>query len=274
MRRFFLSGSILLLLLRGVAGLQAATVYDNGAPNQLYGYGLSHWIEANNFTLSPGGALIQSIQFWDLEQPGYFQSSVYWEIHADSNGSPGATLFSGTSSNLTHTATGKTDSTSGTYFEYVGTFNITSSGLGPGNYWLVLHNGPLSYTVTIPPYSLDPVFWETTTGTSTIQTQEIIAPFTDPWQSNLANSQMAFKLTGIFGPSVTAFAYHSASPQLSFTTVSGQRYSVQYKNQMTDSTWLTLSGGENVAGTGGVIQVTDFSLGGLTRRFYRAVMLQ
>jgi hypothetical protein len=271
MPRFFLSGSIILLLLRSVAGLQAATVYDNGGPDLQNGYGLTHWIQANDFNL-PTGGLISHVQFWDLEVTGgYFQSSVVWEIHANNNGIPGSIVASGTSINLTHVATGRNNGFG--YNEFIVNFDIIEASLGAGKYWLVLHNGPLSYTVTRPNTNLDPVFWETTTSSSPIETQEIIAPFTDPWQSNLSQSQMAFNLSGQVGPAITAFAYHSASPQITFTTVAGQHYSVQYKNLLTDSTWLTLSGAGNVTATGSTLQITDLSLGGLKNRFYRAVLL-
>ncbi len=65
-------------------------------------------------------------------------------------------------------------------------------------------------------------------------------------------------------PSVTAHVT-SGGCQVTFPTQSGFTYTVQYKNNLTDATWTTLS---SVSGTGSAATVPD-STTGLAHRFYR-----
>src|SRR3954470_9741726 len=75
---------------------QMPAVYDNGSPNLLNGFEITHWKEANPFTLTDAVALA-GVRFWDVEAAAAsFQSQVYWEIRSDNNGLPGLVLFSGT----------------------------------------------------------------------------------------------------------------------------------------------------------------------------------
>ncbi len=53
----------------------------------------------------------------------------------------GPAVFTGTSTNLTHVATGFIFFG---YLEYITTFDITPVSLPAGAYWLALHNGPLT----------------------------------------------------------------------------------------------------------------------------------
>ncbi len=58
---------------------------------------------------------------------------------------------------------------------------------------------------------------------------------------------------------------------ISFNTVLGQTYRVEYKNNLNDPTWTAL--GADITGTGGLVQVTDtVSPGTLPFRFYHVVM--
>jgi hypothetical protein len=262
LNRFF---SLFFFILAGHVFAQTTLVYDNGAPNLRSGFEITHWIEADRFTLTDA-ALVENVKFWDLEIVGYFQSSIVWEIRSDSgNETPGSLLFSGTSTNLTHVATGRNDGFG--FSEFVNTFNITPTALAAGTYWLILHNGPLSNNVTAN------VFWETANNPSTIQSQTIIAPFTEPWDSNGPLSKLTFQLNGVPGPRVTAFVFSSGASGINFTTVAGQNYRVEYKSNFTDPSWTTLTGAEMVSGTGGVVQVSDPTAVNLPRRFYRVLLI-
>ena len=64
----------------------------------------------------------------------------------------------------------------------------------------------------------------------------------------------------------------NGSPQISFTTAAGYFYQVQFKNDLGDLTWTAVPGGDSIVGTGGVIQVSDSTLGQQSIRFYRAVL--
>jgi hypothetical protein len=76
-------------------------------------------------------------------------------------------------------------------------------------------------------------------------------------------------------PTVTEFIFVNNQPRISFTTVNGRSYRVDWKPTITAADWITLSNATNVAGTGGVVQVTDTEPGvrNLPMRFYRVVLL-
>jgi hypothetical protein len=249
---------------------RAGLLLDNGAPDLSDASEMTHWIDANQFTLSSNSILWQ-VRFWDAEASTSFQGTVYWEIHSDNGGGvPGPVLFSGLSTNVTHSATGR--AIFGAYPEYVDNFDLPSVFLGTGNYWLVLHNGPLSNNLGRD------IFWEQAINSSTAPSLTQPAPFTGPWESNGASSQLAFQLYGVPDTAkakVTAFDYNHAAPRISFQTTAGQSYQVQYSNALVNPTWIPVAGAENVAGNGAVIQITDHdsTIPGLSHRFYRVTLL-
>jgi T5SS/PEP-CTERM-associated repeat protein len=61
--------------------------------------------------------------------------------------------------------------------------------------------------------------------------------------------------------------FNGAGMVISFGSVSGKTYAVEYTNTMTPTNWAVLFGG--ITGTGGTMQFTDTSAVGLTQRFYR-----
>jgi hypothetical protein len=195
---------------------------------------------------------------------------------------PGAVLFSGTSSNLTHVATGRKPD----FTEFVNSFDTgVAISLAAGSYWLVLHNGPLSYNA--PTYASQNTFWESASTNRSDPSYSDEAPFTNDWGSNdlsqdygypPGNSQLAFQLNGVpqsYAAKVTAVGFVSNSPRISFSTFNGQHYRVDYKNNLTDASWTTVSGASNVAGTGGTVTVTDPdpNINNVRHRFYRVVLL-
>lgn len=76
-------------------------------------------------------------------------------------------------------------------------------------------------------------------------------------------------------PLITEFAFVNDSPRVSFTTVSGKTYRVERKDSLRDVEWVALSNATNIAGTGGVVQVSDPQTGvrSLPSRFYRVVLV-
>jgi hypothetical protein len=56
---------------------------------------------------------------------------------------------------------------------------------------------------------------------------------------------------------------------LSFPTVNGESYTVQYKNTLSDPTWTDLVPPGTVSGTGGIVIITDATAPGQPSRFYR-----
>ena len=136
-----------------VLSAHSALVFDNGAPNQIYGVNMSaNWV-AEDFTLA-ANTTITNIRFWSIQSAaGDYSGSLSLAIYADVGGAIGGlvTSFSGA---LAETATGL--STSFGYGEYV--FDIPGSiALSAGNYWLALLDG-----LSPSPVTPNEILWETT----------------------------------------------------------------------------------------------------------------
>lgn len=172
---------VLLTALGGAA--QAALVYDNGAPNAANGVEMTHWIEADDFSLGLPTA-ITDIRFWALSGSNY-AGSVVWSVYADNGGMPGTLLDRGSAApvGVFHHATPWGDS-----HQY--DFSVGSVSLGAGTYWLGLHNGPLTSTVH------SSFYWEIANSNSTSYVHLDEAPFDDgSWYDGYA-FQQAFMLFG------------------------------------------------------------------------------
>jgi hypothetical protein len=126
------------------------------APNQVSGDNMSDVVVADNFSLG-FTANINNIRFWSIhasDNASESVGSVYWAIHSNAGGSPGAVLFTGTPA-AAGTNTGL--STGFGYFEFV--FDIpVAFQLTAGDYWLALHNGPLTATDAVE------MLWETSSA--------------------------------------------------------------------------------------------------------------
>jgi hypothetical protein len=110
---------------------------DNGPTDHLSGNNMGFAFQAEDFTLA-AGATVTAIRFWSLELDNAYRGSISWSITADGAGGPGAVLAAGVASSLIRSA-------SGSYLglqEFRNDFALNVPlTLGPGSYWLVLHNG-------------------------------------------------------------------------------------------------------------------------------------
>jgi hypothetical protein len=125
-------------------------------------------------------------------------------------------------------------------------------------------------------------FWEATNTPGAIPNHELQAPFGGQWESKDCPdcttpplTEYAFQLTGVLGARITSITRTNKVPKISFTTILGQNYRLEYKNNLTDASWNPVPGADTVAGTGGMVQVSDPdpNAGNLPRRFYRALLL-
>jgi uncharacterized repeat protein (TIGR01451 family) len=99
--------------------------------------------------------------------------------------------------------------------------------------------------------------------TITVTGQEICK---GTWITNTTSCPVATTVLVIGTPNVNANGFFS----LSFPTVNGESYTVQYKNTLSDPTWTDLVPPGSVPGTGGVMTITDSSPAALhPSRFYR-----
>lgn len=151
----------------GVPAPAAFVVYDNGPRNPANGNEMTQWIQAENFTLAAAETLV-GVRFTSGEfSPGY-TGSITWQIYADAAGTPGSLLTSGTTAAVTRTAVAPV----GVFTSaFENEFSIGSVPLAAGNYWLGLHNGPLTTTSRLEMY------WMTSTTGFGPNGQEDVTPF-------------------------------------------------------------------------------------------------
>ena len=162
----------------------AAEVYNNGAPDQVSGTQMSEHLVAEDFTLA-AATTVGSFRFWSIQQSAAdYLGSVYWAVHSNVGGSPGATiLFGGTTVAAAAAPTGA--STVFGYDEYLFNIDVADFVLPAGNYWFALHNGPLT---EIKPTEM---LWETT-GTIGSESKYFDSSF--GWTD--AGTNLAFVLNG------------------------------------------------------------------------------
>jgi hypothetical protein len=266
MKRFSFFGLFLFLMLAGALNAPAVPAYDNGPPSHSDGFELTHWIQADDFPVGVP-TRVENIKFWSLEGSGSFQGSFVWQIYSNNaNNTPGALLFSGTSIALTRVPTGFDLFN---YLEFINTFDIDPVSLPRGRYWIALHNGPLANNS-----DQGRVFWETSGNNGPTPSASLIAPFVGSWYPHSVPptpGELAFQIDGIIGPTVTALSF-SDLPRISFTTVAGQTYRMEYKDGLTDASWAFVLGGEEIVGTGEGVEASDPDPNArlLGHRFYRA----
>ena len=122
----------------------AAAIYDNGPPDQQFGTQMSEFQVAENFTLAQNSN-ITNIRFWTIQDNrSDYSGSVYWAIYSNLGGQPGALVQGGVTASVAEAATGVTEVIPG-YDQYVIDIAVAFA-LTSGDYWLGLHNGPLTST--------------------------------------------------------------------------------------------------------------------------------
>jgi hypothetical protein len=85
----------------------------------------------------------------------------------------------------------------------------------------------------------------------------------------LATATTSFLATVLPPPTINGISVNATLLTVSFTTVPGQLYHLQYKERLDDSVWIDL--GFPLTGTGGDLQIFD-DITGQTQRFYRVLV--
>jgi hypothetical protein len=160
--------------------VKAAVIYDNGLPDQVDGQELNAWLQAQDFMLG-GAQQVARLRFWTLEAANEFLGSIAWAIYADVAGVPGTALFSGDAAPVVRAATGNMATT---LDEFVYEIELGVL-LGPGTYWISLHNGPVAAQ------NSGQIFWGTTASNGSTLGQEFALPG-GPWAGN--GGEHAFQL--------------------------------------------------------------------------------
>jgi hypothetical protein len=113
------------------------TVFDNGAPDHQNGNSLGFAIQAEDFTLDSANA-VTGLSFWTLEAHGAYRGNIWYAVRFDAGGRPGAVIASGSTSDVER-------SVFAPVLGLAETYNVLTMNepvlLGPGTYWLTLHNG-------------------------------------------------------------------------------------------------------------------------------------
>jgi hypothetical protein len=141
-----------------------------------------------DFTLA-AGTTVTGIRFWSLELDSAYRGSISWSIIQDGGGAPGTTLASGVESGVARSALGS-------YLglqEFRNDFALSAPlSLGPGNYWLVLHNGA-------PGNLGDPneFLWESAAANSSLSGVERFAN-SGAWATN--GTEHAFQISAVAEP--------------------------------------------------------------------------
>jgi hypothetical protein len=161
----------------------AQLVYDNGGPNGVSGNEMTEWLQAEDFTLT-AGKTINSVRFWAF---GFTESayagSIYYAFLDNAGGQPGTVIQDGV---VNPTVTSLGNNQFGPAYQL--DFGFAPFTIGPGVFWMALHNGPLDETFRTDFY------WETAAANSTLPGMEDNAPFDGVWASN--DQEHAFQLYG------------------------------------------------------------------------------
>ena len=231
------------------------------------------------------GNNVDALVFTDLTAPGYGPNNFYYLRHNASGVSTFGTIFV---TGLT-TATVTDRFTVGTNATEL-TFTATDVGFG-ANLFYFLRDRFTIQTNIITTFTTNTVITFTTNTVTTFVTNSVIsftptntvmATGTDTCQARTvaaaANCRGAIVPVAqpastaqhvvpvIVAPTMAAFV--SGSSPLLFTTTTGKRYIVQYKDTLNEPAWIDL---ETVVGTGGNLPITDAAAARQPMRFYRVV---
>jgi hypothetical protein len=164
-------------------------VVDNSPPDHLTGNNLGFAFQAEDFSLA-SGATVTGIRFWSLEGDSAYRGRISWSITATRRlDAPGAVVAAGTQGSVSRTALGSYDGLQ----EYRNDFALSAPlTLGPGTYWLVLHNG-------VPGNLGDPneFLWESTAGNNTLRGVERFG-HSGPWSTT--GTEHAFQVSAVPEP--------------------------------------------------------------------------
>jgi len=186
------SKHLLILSLTGlmVTSVCQASIIYLAPPNQSGGSDLNGFLEADDVTFATGEQLTQ-IKFWSFQgSPSDYTGSIAWSIYANTAGLPGASVASG-SATPTGIATGASAFGLAEY-SYAFAVNVL---LGPGTYWIGLHNGP---TGAIP---LTDFFWGWSDANAGNSQSRDLALSGSPWTSNFAELALEVQASPVPEPS-------------------------------------------------------------------------
>jgi hypothetical protein len=175
----YLAGVVAALSIAATAGAQTV-VYSNGGPDGLGGNEMSAFVQADDFAFS-SATFFNGITFWSAEvSPFVGVVTVDWTVFSDALGTPGSVLFSGTA-NSSRTFLGFDVFGDEVWRNDLAISNVT---VGPGAFWLGLHQGA--------DFNDRAFFWASSDPNASPTGQEQ-AGGAGPWSDNF--QEHAFQLT-------------------------------------------------------------------------------
>lgn len=185
---YFISSFAAYGLLVGTTVTNAATIYDNGGPDQINGIDVAESVSAEDFSVAQN-ALLTGAQFWTLESVTW-DGTLNWYVFPDVGGDPGSIpLASGIGTDIVKTGG---NFVAPQYYEYEYSFDLNApvNLISGTNYWFGLH--------LASNFNNDSgIYWETTaspdqdfTGDSTYSQNGLFNNWTG------AGHELAFNLTG------------------------------------------------------------------------------
>lgn len=143
-----LSRMVLCLYTLSLLPATAASIFDNGAPLVTNVRDISLFRTAEDFALA-SNTNIAALRFWIsstspivADPQDNFSGSISYAFYADSSGSLGSVIASGTVSGLTAVPTGSIHSGSNAGMSVIDLDLTSLVALAAGTYWLELHEGP------------------------------------------------------------------------------------------------------------------------------------
>jgi PEP-CTERM motif len=173
----------------------ATTIYNNGSPNQASADELSDVLVAEDFPVA-SAATLTNLEFWDIEGPSAYNGSISWFLYNSVAGLPGTVLAQGSASTagqITRAATVNTNVLG--FAEFDDVINLTASlttgslAVGPGTYWIGLHNGDISNISPVQDF-----YWETTDNNTT--TFGVFDDLTNSPSWDTTSQEHAFNISG------------------------------------------------------------------------------
>ncbi len=139
--------SIFAVLAAGMSA-QAGLIFDNGAPSVSGSRDIGLFRTADDFILG-SAQTVAAVQFayswtnpWVADPVENFSGTITYAIYDDSAGSIGSLITSGMVSGLASTFTGIMVPGSNAKINLTKFDLVSAVALGPGTYWLELHEGP------------------------------------------------------------------------------------------------------------------------------------
>jgi hypothetical protein len=111
------------------------------------------------------------------------------------------------------------------------------------------------------------------TGSTSVQTVTVRVTDNGVPPLSAAQSFTITVLTGSSGPLILGISRSGSTATVSWSSVAGKTYRLQYKHLIDDPVWMAVSPGNDIVATGPVTSQIDASLGGATQRYYRVALL-